>query len=156
MERLIPITLKNVDLTLQVQVDDSECTLSEILDTVKQIQDVLTAFGKDILLEQFTKILPKAIIQSLAIARASSPNNTTIFNPNSSNNDIRDYVLKSHGLAGQQIKRVQPESLFSMLDLCPWTLLEEDKKAIQEFRQIYRKNAVNIQSTPISDDEIPF
>lgn len=151
--KTIPVTLTNVNLCLELSVDDSEQTLSEIIQTISDIRLKLGDLGETSLIERFTKILPGTLIKSLSISDAGNPV-SIISDAVSAKPDVRDYILKSHKLAGQHIRNVSPESLFAMLDLSPWELLESDQEAIREYRAIYATKQPTELGPSFDEDEL--
>lgn len=157
--KTIPVTLQNINLCLELSVDDSEQTLSEIIQTIADIRLKLGDLGETSLIERFTKILPGTLIKSLSItdaANASSSPVNIISDAIAASPDPRDYILKSHKVAGQHIRNISPESLFALLDLSPWELIDSDQQAIREFRSTYRQtnNSEDLGLVPLSEDEL--
>lgn len=150
--KTIPVTLTNVNIVLELSVDDSEQTLAEIVNTISDIKFKLGQLGDNTLIEKFIKILPGTLIKSLALTDAnSSPSPVAEVLP-----DVRDYKFKCHKLCGMTLKNIAPQSLFAMLDLSPWELLEDDIAAIKTFRQFYKPETpvIDLDAVPFENDDI--
>ena len=162
--KTIPVILNNVSLQVDISIDDSITDGDSVLNTLAEISSKLGDLGEGALIEKLTHILTARSISSISIIDNTITKQTHVEPLETLVSSIAAvHKIKSSGkFQGHQIKTLNPDQLFAIVDLSPWVFPEpEDVEMIKQYREERRLGYAFQVEQPVGsvrfeDDEIPF